>query len=303
MEIRDLNYFRAVVDAGGVTHAAGLLHMSPGALSRALHRFEDEVGHKLLKRSGRSLVLTEVGRRLYERSDRLLDEHKTLLSELDSAARPSPSMLRIASFEVFNGPFMGHLLTNFLPQADVEILEVLVGAIEQAVLERRVDYGITSVPFPDQELFFRRLGRMHSGIYGRPNAFNGVPFEELPFVVPANPMRLSGREPTGIDGWPQARLQRRAKYRVTMLQSGLELVARGMAVFKLPHFVVALHNASAKRAHQLVRYPDPPGIGRMFQDVQLLCRVEHRTDPRTKELATMLRRALTEVSAMPVPDL
>jgi DNA-binding transcriptional LysR family regulator len=303
MEIRDLNYFRAVVSAGGVTNAAGLLHMTPGALSRALRRFEDEIGHQLLKRAGRKLVLTEVGRRLYERSERFLDDHKTLLADLDSAARPSAGMLRIASFEVFNGPFMAHVLTKYMPDADVEILEVLIGEFESAVLERRVDYAITTVPFPQHGVAFRRLGRMEVGVFGRPNAFGGVPFEQLPFVVPANPMRLSGREPTGLDGWPQSRVPRRVKYRVTMLQSGLELVARGMAVFALPPFLVALHNAGVKRSRQLVRYPSPPRLGRIFMDIQLLCRDEDQNDPRTKQLATMFRKALTEVSAMPVPTL
>jgi len=303
MEIRDLNYFRAVVSAGGLTKAAGLLHMSPGALSKALRRFEDDVGHKLLQRAGRNLVTTEVGRRLYERSERLLDEHKSLLSDLDSAARPTPRMLRIASFEIFNGAFMAHVLSKYLPDAEVEILEVLVGDIERAVLDRRADYGITTIPFADESLFFRRLGRVTASVYGRPKAFVGVPFEELPFVVPANPMRQTGRERLGIDGWPQTKNPRRTKYRVTMLQSGLELGVRGKAVFQIPDFVAALHNASAPRSRQIVRYPNPPGMRQTAQDVQLLCRVESRDDPQTKKLATVLRKALTEVSAMPTPTL
>ena len=99
MEIRDLTYFRAVINAGGVTAAAELLHMSPGALSRALHRFEDDIGHRLLKRSGRKLVMTEIGQRLFERSARLLDEHKALLSDLDGQ---SNAVLDIAFKVGFN---------------------------------------------------------------------------------------------------------------------------------------------------------------------------------------------------------
>jgi DNA-binding transcriptional LysR family regulator len=302
MEIRDLNYFRAVVGAGGVTNAAGLLHMSPGAVSRAIRRFEEEVGHQLLKRSGRNLVLTEVGRRLYERSDRLLEEHQSLLTELDSAAAPSPGMLRMASLEIYNTHFMGHLLEHYLPDEKVEILEVLIGDIGTAVLERRVDYGITDIPFPNRDLAFRRLGRAEGGLFGRPGVFDGMPFEEIPFVVPANPMRVSGKELTGIDGWPQSRLPRNAVYRVTLLQSGIELAARGKAMFLLPIYVAALHNAAARRSRQLVRYPLPPGLPRMHWETQLVCLAERRNDPRTKQLASVLRRALTEVCAIPVPS-
>lgn len=298
-----MNYFRAVVNSGGVTPAAQLLHMSPGALSRALKRFEDDVGHRLFERVGRKLVPTEVGQRLFERSDRLLEEHKSLLSELDSAARPTEGMLRIASMEVFNGAFMGYLLAEHMPDAEVEILEVLIGQLEDTVRERRVDYAITPIAFPQPGVAFRRLGRIETAVFGRPDVFGRVPFEELPFVVPVNPTRLAGPSPTGLDGWPQSRVPRRVKYRVTLLQTGLELAARGLAMFAIPPFLVALHNAGVPRSRRLVRFPSPPRLGRIFFDVQLICREEDRDAPRTKGLVATLRRALTAASALEVPTL
>lgn len=139
-------YFRTVIDAGGITRAAGVLHMSPGALSKAMHRFEHDIGHGLLKRSGRNLVMTEVGERLYLRSTRLLEEHATLLADLDEVVSTPPTTIRVASFEVFTTSFMANALHQHLPDAEVEILEVLVGQIERAVLDREVDYGLTYVP-------------------------------------------------------------------------------------------------------------------------------------------------------------
>jgi len=301
MEIRDLRYFRTVIDAGGVTRAADVLHMSPGALSKALHRFEEDLGHKLLKRSGRNLVMTEVGERLYRRSTRLLEEHASLLADLDTAVSGPPTNIRIASFEVFTTCFMAHTLQQHLPEAEVEVLEVLVGQIERAVVDRTVDYGLTYVPVPSDQLSFRRIGRLELGVFGLRSAFAGAPFEELPFVVPVNRVQLPSGERMGIDGWPYHRFPRRVKYRVTLMQTAIELACRGMAVLVAPHFVAALHNTTAKRSRQLCRFPNPKGMEKLHQQLHLICRNDDRDEPRTRSLAATLRSSLTEVCSMRVP--
>jgi DNA-binding transcriptional LysR family regulator len=300
MEIRGLTYFRTVIDSGGVTRAAGLLHMTPGALSKALKRFEEDVGHKLLKRSGRNLVMTEIGKRLYGRSTRLLEEHDALLADLSSAASPHSTTLRIASFEPFTGSFMAEMLRAHAPDAEVEILELLVGNIERAILEARVDYGLSYVPFPNRDLAYRRVGRLEVAVFGAANAFLDVPFSELPFAVPVNRVQLASGERIGIDGWPSTRFPRNVKYRVVMMQSALELACRGMAVAVVPHFIAALHNATAKRSRRLVRWTNPTGIGRIYRHLHLICRDDERDELRTKELANMVKRTLTAVCAREV---
>lgn len=57
-----LLYFWTVVRAGSVRRASEELRVSPPAISTQLKRLEDQLGEKLLTRSGRRLVLTEMGR-------------------------------------------------------------------------------------------------------------------------------------------------------------------------------------------------------------------------------------------------
>lgn len=64
MEIKLLRYFRAVVETGSLTKATSLLHITPGALSKSVHKLEDESGKTLFSRAGRSLALTEQGQAL-----------------------------------------------------------------------------------------------------------------------------------------------------------------------------------------------------------------------------------------------
>jgi LysR family transcriptional regulator, carnitine catabolism transcriptional activator len=61
MDQRRLEYFLAVVEEGGVTRAAGRLHVAQPSLSQALKTLEAELGLELFHRVGRRLRLSAAG--------------------------------------------------------------------------------------------------------------------------------------------------------------------------------------------------------------------------------------------------
>src|ERR1039458_1609888 len=62
MELRQVRYFLAVVDAGSVTAASALVHVTQPSLSRQLRLFEKGLGITLFTRTGGRLVLSAAGR-------------------------------------------------------------------------------------------------------------------------------------------------------------------------------------------------------------------------------------------------
>ena len=78
MDFRILRYFLAVAREQSFTKAAEQLHITQPTLSRQLAALEEELGVKLLVRSGRNITLTAQGiffkRRAKELHD--LDERK-----------------------------------------------------------------------------------------------------------------------------------------------------------------------------------------------------------------------------------
>ena len=62
MELRHLRYFVAVAEDENVSRAALKLHVSQPALSRQIRDLEEELGFLLLRRSAKSVHLTEAGR-------------------------------------------------------------------------------------------------------------------------------------------------------------------------------------------------------------------------------------------------
>jgi DNA-binding transcriptional LysR family regulator len=62
MELRHVRYFLAVVDAGSVTAAAPVVHVTQPSLSRQLRLFERGLGLTLFTRTGGRLALSAAGR-------------------------------------------------------------------------------------------------------------------------------------------------------------------------------------------------------------------------------------------------
>ena len=89
-KFEDMQAFTAVVETGSFTAAAERLKANKSAVSRRVSALEERLGAQLLKRTTRTLNLTETGRSFYERSARLLAD----LDEAESAVAQEQGELR-----------------------------------------------------------------------------------------------------------------------------------------------------------------------------------------------------------------
>ncbi len=74
-----LYHFWTVVREGGVTRASEKLHVSQPTVSGQLRELEEALGEKLLGRSGRTVILTDIGRTVYRYADEILGLGRELL--------------------------------------------------------------------------------------------------------------------------------------------------------------------------------------------------------------------------------
>lgn len=72
MEIKQLEYFRAIVDAGTISGAARQLHMTQPPLSYQMKMLEEELQVSLFLRGTKKITLTEAGKTLYEQAGKIL---------------------------------------------------------------------------------------------------------------------------------------------------------------------------------------------------------------------------------------
>ncbi len=83
-DLSGLNAFVAVARAGGFRDAARATGVSASGLSEAVRRLETALGVRLLNRSTRSVVPTEVGKRLLERLGPALSEVESALDVVNT---------------------------------------------------------------------------------------------------------------------------------------------------------------------------------------------------------------------------
>lgn len=86
MDLRQLKYFKTIIEEGTITGAARKLHISQPPLSSQMHLLEKELGTSLFKRGARQVTPTEAGSRLYRYALEMLD--------LEMAAREEISILK-----------------------------------------------------------------------------------------------------------------------------------------------------------------------------------------------------------------
>jgi len=82
LDLVSLRTLVAVVETGGMTRAANLLHMTQSAVSMQMKRLEDQLSVQLLQRDGRKVVATVEGDRLISYARRLLDINNEALRSL-----------------------------------------------------------------------------------------------------------------------------------------------------------------------------------------------------------------------------
>ncbi|WP_295312825.1 LysR family transcriptional regulator [Roseobacter sp.] len=82
LDVTTLRSFVAVADAGGVTRAAGFLHLTQSAVSMQLKRLEEILNVDLLDRSGRTIALTASGEQLLVYARRMVALNDEVISRL-----------------------------------------------------------------------------------------------------------------------------------------------------------------------------------------------------------------------------
>ena len=90
MDWDKLRIFHAVADAGSLTHAGDVLHLSQSAVSRQVRALEESLNATLFHRHARGLILTEQGELLF-------DATRAMAKRLDAAA----ARIRDSEEEVF----------------------------------------------------------------------------------------------------------------------------------------------------------------------------------------------------------
>ncbi|NDW44820.1 LysR family transcriptional regulator [Ruegeria sp. PrR005] len=123
LDITTLRSFVTVADSGGVTRAAGFLHLTQSAVSMQLKRLEELLGLELLDRSGRGIALTAAGEQLLAYARRMVALNDEVIARLTDQGFEGEVVLGVPHDIVY--PAVPRVLQQFnasFPRVKVQLL-------------------------------------------------------------------------------------------------------------------------------------------------------------------------------------
>jgi DNA-binding transcriptional LysR family regulator len=151
MELRDLDYFRIVARHGHIGRAAAELGLTQPALSKSVARLEASVGTRLLERTPRGVVLTQVGAALIARATHIRSAVDGALREAKDLGAGISGHLRIGTGPTAGEHILPAVCAQLLQDAPKLFVQVVVGLSDVllAALERgELDLVFGSFPEP-----------------------------------------------------------------------------------------------------------------------------------------------------------
>ncbi|MCC7040557.1 MAG: LysR family transcriptional regulator [Burkholderiales bacterium] len=257
MDLKQLEYFVAVVDLGGFTRASRLLRVAQPAISRQVRALEVELRQNLLLRNGRGATPTEAGKRLLVHARSILQQVERARREVDEIKGSPVGAIVIGLAPTLARAHTAPIVREFrrrYPKASISIVEGLSVHILEWVIVGRVDVGLLYNPAPSPAITLTPLIDEPLCLISRRSTRRSAASVRLhdlpdyPLVIPSRPhtiRTLVEARLAMIGARPQVALE------VDAVGAILELVAEGQG-----HAILSRRAASATDvARKLVARP------------------------------------------------
>lgn len=169
-DLNDLHYFARVVETGGFSAAGRLLGVPKSRLSRRVAELEARLGARLLQRSTRKLMLTDLGERFYQHCRAMLQEAEAAEDTVAALTELPRGRLRVSCPVALAQGELAHFIPEFLAQYPQVRLEMLLTGRRVDLLEEAVDVAlrVRSSDDEDPSLVVRKLRPAESILVAAP---------------------------------------------------------------------------------------------------------------------------------------
>ena len=216
-DLNDMHYFVQVVEHGGFAAAGRALNQPKSKLSRRIAVLEERLGVRLIQRSARRFVVTDIGQAYYQRCVAMLVEAEAAQTLVETSHSAPRGVVRLTCPTALLDYHLGDTFGRFLAECpDVE-LQVESTNRQVDVIQEGFDLAIR-VRFPpleDSDLVMKVLGESR----------------QLLVASPALVERMGGLPTIGdIERWPSLSSFKGGRDRVALWRAAV----CGVGVAQLP---------------------------------------------------------------------
>ena len=177
MDWDKLRIFHAVADAGSLTHAGEVLHLSQSAVSRQIRALEESLNATLFHRHARGLILTEQGELLFNATSAMDHRLETATARIRDSTDEVFGELRVTTTTGFGSLWLAPRLSKLYdkyPDLKIDLM------LEERVLDlpmREADVAIRMKEPSQADLIRKRLMSVNMRLYATQDYLNanGVP--------------------------------------------------------------------------------------------------------------------------------
>lgn len=154
MELHSLQVFLTVATEKSFSRAAEKLLRTQPAISLALQRLEQELGEKLIDRSGKDLILTDAGRTVLDYARRFESLHREFDNSLAELRDNSAGRLIIGANESTTLYLLRHIekYRQLYPKVKVQVRRSLSSKIPNELIDGNLELGVISYDPVDERL-------------------------------------------------------------------------------------------------------------------------------------------------------
>ena len=148
MELREVRSFITLAEQLHFGRAARLLNLSQPALTKQIHRLEEELGGELLSRGRHGTHLTTLGQQFLEGARTFVHDGDELVALTRRAARGEAGRLRIGfGFHTFElVPRVVVRLRKSLPAVEISLRDMSTSEQIEALRAEKIDLGFVRAP-------------------------------------------------------------------------------------------------------------------------------------------------------------
>ena len=187
MNLKQMEYFTAIVGEGSISGAARSLHISQPPLSAQIRQLEEELGVTLFDRGSRAIRLTEAGRLFYNRAVSILEMTKAARKELKQLEDGLLGTLRLGMISSVETQGIITSIASFrrrYPGMSFRISEGNTYQLLDKLTTGQIDAALVRTPFPEESFDCRYLTEEPMLAVGRADFFPAdcgpkLPLKEL----------------------------------------------------------------------------------------------------------------------------